>query len=315
MAHGSFLRAVAITALAVTGFGCSASHAVGPLDSGAGGDAAAPDASAPDAAAPDGGRAGDAGTEDDAAVEPDAMMFGASCRVLDAQPIICPPSSCDGPPTFFWDGARCFPIGCGECEGADCERGYDSSAECEDAHGECDASLCRATGGDWLFSELYCGHHECGRPGPSICETPTPACNCGATRNFVFGIGCLADDACPPPDPSVDPAGLCTSSGGTWEEVCCPSTCGVPCGAECLAPACTCGPLQIWDELLGCTDSSTCMERGEGEVCTTSTRCGDGMICCQHCGGPGCLPDLTCERPTCDSDPTIDICGNDLLAP
>lgn len=245
----------------------------------------------------------------------DAYVPPSACGIQDARTIVCAPGACDGPPTYFWDGSRCFPIGCGECEGADCDNGFGALAECEAAHQLCDAALCRASGGDWLSAPLYCGHHICGEPGLAICEVPTPACNCGASSAFEPGIGCVVSESCPPPDPTLSPEGLCTSTGGTWANTCCPSTCGVPCSAECLAPACTCGALQIWDEDVGCIDSSTCMERNQGEVCTVDTRCHDGLICCQHCGGAGCAPDATCEWPTCDADPNIDQCGNNLLAP
>ncbi len=307
MAHEHTWRTLTLTAIvmatAAAASGCSTSHPGSEVDAATGSDATPPE---PDAAEPDAAELRDAGT--------DALVMPGSCQAMDARAIVCPPLACDGPPTFFWDGSQCFPIGCGECEGADCEAGEASLSECMESHLHCEAAVCRATGGDWLSALLYCGHHVCGRPGLAICESPTPACNCGATRTFT-AAGCVDDPSCAPPDPSVDPESLCTSSGGTWESVCCPSTCGVPCAAECLAPACTCGALQVWDPLLGCIDSSTCMERAAGEACDENRLCDGGLVCCQRCTGVGCDPERTCAAPLCDAGPGVDVCGNDVLAP
>ena len=87
-----------------------------------------------------------------------------------------------------------------------------------------------------------------------------------------------------------------------------PSNCGA-CGR-------VCGAMEVFDTLRGCVPATECFERGAGETCDfLATRCDAGLICCQHCSGVGCAPDMTCEAPVCDAEPAIDECGNNLLAP
>ena len=241
-----------------------------------------------------------------------------SCEAMRAQAQVCPGALCDGPGSFAWDGERCVYIDCGACVGEDCDRVYPSRGECERAHHPCVPELCRSTGGDWRFWASDCDHYRCGQPSPALCIVGMPVCDCGARSVFDPIRGCVEDlSACPPPLPP-GPEMLCANTGGTWAGTCCPSTCGAPCAAACAAMACTCGPLEVWDPLRGCVESSRCHDdRLAGDPCTTtgSIRCDDGLLCCQRCGGDGCHGEPTCRAPTCDDTGRLDTCGNDRLAP
>jgi hypothetical protein len=245
----------------------------------------------------------------------DAAPLPLGCAPDDAREIVCPESGCDGPPSFAWDGTRCVPIACGACEGADCASIETSLDACRAAHATCDAELCRATDGDWQFWAEECGHHVCGVPPPQTCEVGTPVCDCGATRTFVPGVGCAPDD-CPAVDP-LPPEMLCGRTGGAWTDgICCSTTCGVFCELDCAAPGCVCGAFEVFDLVRGCVPATECFVRSEGETCTNErSRCDDGLICCQTCGGAGCEPERTCRAPVCDGDPATDVCGNNALAP
>jgi hypothetical protein len=239
----------------------------------------------------------------------------ASCAPQDAHAEICPGIVCDGYDNYAWDGERCVFIPCGTCRGADCAGLPTDRAECQRAHASCDAALCTATGGDWQFWAEECGHYECGFPVPADCRVGMPVCDCGYTRSFEPGVGCVTA-SCPDVDPQP-PEIVCGSTGGTWTEgICCPTTCGVFCDADCLSPACVCGPFQVFDSIRGCIDATECFERSAGETCTNAaTRCEGTLICCQTCTGVGCEPDSSCRAPVCDMNPDIDECGNNRLAP
>lgn len=240
----------------------------------------------------------------------------ASCAADDARGEICPDAICDGFDNYAWDGERCFRIDCGTCEGSDCGSLPTSLEACRAAHATCVPEQCRATGGEWLFFTEECEHYVCGNPQPVACIVGMPVCNCGSGRSFSPGSGCFDDATCPEVDP-LPPETLCGDTGGTWTPgICCHTTCGVMCDDDCAAPGCVCGPMEVFDSLRGCVPGLECYEREAGETCTLAhTRCGEGLLCCAHCGGAGCSPDSTCEAPTCDGDPTIDECGNNLLAP
>lgn len=254
----------------------------------------------------------DVGLEEDA---PDDAPRPVDCSPDDAHAVVCPAGICDGPDHYAWDGERCVTIPCGTCEGEDCASLPTSLDACRAAHATCDAALCTATGGDWQFWAEECGHHVCGVPPPVLCAVGMPVCDCGYERSFEPGVGCVPDE-CPVYDP-VDPQTLCGSTGGTWTTgICCPTTCGVHCDLECAAPACVCGPFEVFDAIRGCVLATECFVRGDGETCTNiHSRCEDGLICCQDCGGAGCAPERYCRAPLCDADPNIDECGNNLLAP
>lgn len=253
---------------------------------------------------------------------PDAFVPGVdagavSCAPMNASALVCPGPICDGLDPVVWDGERCVQIDCGTCVGADCGRAYRSMAECTAAQHACVPELCRSTGGDWLFWAEECLHYRCGVSVPAECLVGQPVCNCGALNVFDPVRGCIPDPTCVGDDPPPDEI-LCTSTGGRWEGVCGPSHCGTPSPLACAALACTCGPLEVWDRIRGCVESSECHTNREvGQGCSTdgSIRCQDRLVCCQSCGGAGCFGDPTCRMPTCDPSGVLDTCGNNRMAP
>ncbi len=301
--------ALVATVLAATALlGCGTSH--GPDDAGADGggrDAGEARDAGPglDAGAPaDGG--GDAG-ERDASV--------GTCGAMDARRIACPELLCDGIDLWYWSGDRCFSLDCGACEGADCDRGFVSEADCRAEHAECDASLCQASGGEWLFWGEECGHFVCGVAPPQICVIGVPVCDCGPEQLFVPGVGCQFDVSC-----TMRPGGtreeLCLMSGGTWEPICCDTECGEYCPLPCTSMACNCGPGRVYEDGRGCVQATRCYERAATESCgLPGARCEDGTICCDRCGGAGCEGRPTCRPPVCSDVPEIDECGNNRAAP
>ena len=256
----------------------------------------------------------DAGLPSDGGLPRDTGTLPLRCTPDDAREIVCPAGVCDGLDSYAWDGDRCVAIDCGTCEGADCDALPRSLEACEAAHAGCAASLCRATAGEWLFFAEECEHYVCGFPRPATCEVGGPVCDCGSGRSFG-PAGCF-EDTCPEVDP-LPPELLCPATGGVWTEgICCSTRCGVPCALACAGPACVCGDFEVFDPVRGCIQAAECFERSDGETCTNiHTRCDEGLICCQSCGGPGCAPDSFCHAPVCDSNPDIDECGNNLLAP
>lgn len=296
-------------AAGIAALGCGESHMAGG-DAGTPADAGATDAGTPwlaDACR----RCVDVGPPP---VDAGGVVF--SCAADDARAVTCPAALCDGPDSYAWDGERCLRIDCGACEGADCGVLTHSLTECEAAHSGCVPQQCRATGGEWLFFTEECEHYVCGQPQLASCEVGMPVCNCGSGRSWVDGVGCAADPGCPEVDPLPSDV-LCASTGGTWTDgICCSTTCGRFCDLDCAAPGCVCGAMEVFDSIRGCVRAAQCFEREVGETCgAMRTRCGDGLICCQHCTGVGCAPDMTCEAPVCDADPTFDECGNNLRAP
>lgn len=297
----SYLRFAPTLSLSILlAAGCGSSHS--PED-----DAGAADASN------DSGRA-DAST--DAGTDGGASDAGTEvgCDAQRAEARICADDGCDGPPQWFWNGSACSPIPCGECDGADCEAGYATSAACEAAYASCDARLCRSTGGDWQWWAEECGHFRCGFPPPVNCLVGQPVCDCGARAEFVEGEGCVAVDDCPEVDPQP-PETLCPATGGTWSPICCNTECGDYCPLPCAQDACDCGPMRVFDTLRGCVLATRCFERDLNESCGDGARCEPGTICCDQCGGAGCANMPRCIAPICDDDPAIDPCGNNLLAP
>jgi len=280
---------------------CGASHSA----SDGGTDSAVADGSTSDAGPMDSGT--DTGS-------PDAAVRG-TCDAEDARAEICPDFLCDGLSTWHWDGDHCFAIDCGACRGSDCDSAVLSQTECEATHASCDVSLCRDTGGTWAWWLPVCGPYQCGVAPPEDCEVAHLRCDCGSTGRFVDGVGCETDPACPVAVPPPTPEMLCTSTGGSWEFLCCPTVCGVPCAAACAADACNCGPTGIFDEDRGCVVGQRCLEPHVGEACSPDARCQDDTICCDDCGGAGCAGNPTCRVPVCSSDPAIDSCGNNSLAP
>jgi hypothetical protein len=314
---GTRLRLAHICALGLLLTACGTSHGVpdsGPREGDAGRGVDAGPRGDAGSAVEDAGSAGeDAGHPPADAGGPFDAGPAASCDAEDARAEVCPDALCDGPGSWHWDGERCFYIDCGACRGSDCG-GPTTQAACEAAHAACEPQLCRDTGGTWRWWDEVCGHYECGFPPPEDCLVGGPACDCGPGMRFDPSEGCVAAE-CPAIDP-LPPETLCESTGGTWTaDICCPTTCGEYCTAECLAPACVCGPREVFDSVRGCEVGQPCVERELGQSCDERTRCADGLICCDSCGGAGCAGAPTCRAPVCDSNPDIDTCGNNLLAP
>lgn len=242
----------------------------------------------------------------------DAGPRAGLCVADDARAALCPELLCDGPPRWYWSGDDCFWIDCGACEGADCARGFGSEGECMAAHASCDAALCRTSGGTWMWWTEECTHFHCGRPGPIDCVIGRPVCDCGPFRTFDEARGCVEAE-CPIPEP-IPREDLCIATGGEWGPFCCDSVCGERCADACAAMACDCPGTRTFEDARGCVEATRCHERLRGEDCEGETRCEEGTICCQHCGGPGCFGS-TCEPPTCDTDERTDICGNRVDVP
>lgn len=233
------------------------------------------------------------------------------CWPDDARAQVCPNVVCDGPPTWHWNGDRCFPIECGTCAGTDCNRGTTGHDQCEMAHQVCAPSLCRSTGGIWMWWSQECGHYACGLPPPQKCTVPTPGCNCGLSQRFDVERGCVAAPECPVFSGTED--ALCRHTGGSWENTCCHSDCGETCPEPCSTPACTCGPHQRFTSD-GCVEVAECFERRLRQSCDENTRCDPGLICCSGCGGGVCDPPV-CAPPICDREGRIDECGNGATDP
>ena len=127
-----------------------------------------------------------------------------------------------------------------------------------------DLVLCETTGGRWLDVPPHsiCGHHVCGRPRPTLCESPFAGCDCGPGRSFVEGLGCDEDPSCTRRD-------LCLATGGRI--ALCDYACGEPPDA-CAGNGCNCGPEMTFDPEEGCVEAA----------------CGfadTGRALCQHSGG------------------------------
>lgn len=239
---------------------------------------------------------------------PPDLGMTPSCAAQDARAVVCPTLFCDDVGAWHWNGDRCVYIECGACEGTDCGAGAITEGECFRSHASCVPSLCRASGGEWLFWAQECGHRECGYPVPELCEAGFPICDCGLSGVFDAARGCV-DGMCGEIDPLPRDL-LCTSTGGRWDAICCDTVCGQRCELPCAAPACDCGPSRIFDLARGCVETSRCFERTRGETCGPGARCEAGTICCERCGGAGCFGDPVCAAPTCDSDAHTDECGN-----
>ncbi len=85
----------------------------------------------------------------------------------------------------------------GQCEGARiCEP---AAPDCgNDIAGICRVNtaegLCSETGGVWHSEPGNCGHYQCGAQWLDCAGVP--GCDCGPTRNFSAGLGCVEDPAC-----------------------------------------------------------------------------------------------------------------------
>ncbi|MFK7984711.1 MAG: hypothetical protein AB8I08_01690 [Sandaracinaceae bacterium] len=306
--------------------GCALSHGLdgerrdaGPFDAGPF-DAGRPDAGRPDSGRPDSGRpdAGrpdsgvvDGGFVDSGVVDGGVVDGGApSCDPQDAAEEPCNDVVCDALDSWYWDGGTCNPVSCGTCVGDDCGLGYGSLEECEAVHSTCAAQLCTDTGGEWRWWDEVCGHYTCGFRAPDSCEVGQPACDCGLNQTFEPGVGCIDVDC---PDVDIDREVLCTTTGGSWDDICCDTVCGEYCADACIAPACACAADEVFHPVRGCERGLACMERNVGQSCTPDARCEAGSLCCDTCGGAGCAGTPMCRLPTCSGD--VDLCGNNPDAP
>lgn len=232
----------------------------------------------------------------------DAGMFVPSCEPMRAALDPCG-ASCRAVLGAFWDGARCVSY-CDECVGEDCGA-YGTVEACQADHTSCDATLCRATDGDWFNVPTLCGHHECGLPRPADCEAPTRGCNCGTGRNFQPGVGCVVDPRCPIVEPIDNRQEACVATGGRWRNDgnCGDYECGRPSPLACVSPGCDCGPERSFGSY-GCELRGACQERVAGESCDGAVVCGSGTVCCAV---GGISTTQQCEVPMCDSP--AGVCG------
>jgi hypothetical protein len=275
--------------------GCPGAHGVSDGD--AGGDSAM----GPHDAGIDGWGEGSKDANVDTGPLVDGGAHVATCDPMDAHADVCA-DACFGVTSAFWDGTSCVAAHC-DCAGTECDV-YATVEACQAEHASCDAALCTSTGGAWFDRPEWCGHFTCGFPNPDDCETPTPACDCGAYRNFVPGSGCMDGPLCELTAP-MEPDARCASTGGTWRtDICGSATCGRLSDLDCVAPGCVCGELEIFDTDRGCIRSPTCEVRELGESCTETGLCGGGSVCCVSGGASTAA---RCEAPRCD-DPS-GVCG------
>jgi hypothetical protein len=99
----------------------------------------------------------------------------------------------DEPPS----GAVAFYLVTGSSGGIESNLGTRSDGSVRPTTNPCggpsEETLCTTTGGFW---DIYsCYHYWCGQ-FPD-CDAIVPGCDCGAGRNFVDGLGCDDDPACP----------------------------------------------------------------------------------------------------------------------
>lgn len=230
-----------------------------------------------------------------------------SCGAQAVSIALCPELLCDGLPRWYWSGDECFSIDCGACVGDDCGTSWNDVSSCRAAHATCRPELCRATGGDWLAIDSFCGDFTCDRAPDVACLVGQPACSCGPNRSFDPMRGCIEVEC--PPMPTRTEQELCAETGGTWTpNICCPTHCGTRCEADCAAPACACGPDSIFDAARGCVVASECLVHGVDEVVPFGHRCQRHLATCE-CGPSGC-GETTCREPMCDRlDAGVDLCG------
>ncbi len=121
-----------------------------------------------------------------------------------------------------------------------------SDAGCTDA-----SCFCEATGGTWDVRS--CGHYECGSPPP--CAAIIPGCDCGTSRSFRAGVGCMDDPLCDCTDARCE----CENTGGTWDvSTCGHYVCGVRPSCEAIIPGCDCGASSSFRTRGGCQLDGAC---------------------------------------------------------
>ncbi len=226
--------------------------------------------------------------------------YAAGCApqaVADTQCVFCAVVADLG---WFWSGQDCFNLAGCLCAGDGCAGGFASLDECLAVESVCDASLCRATGGEW-HSELGCSWtFRCGVPTDGLCADSTillSSCNCGVGRTFVAGAGCATDPTCAPES-------FCRGSGGQWHaasECIDHFSCGQPfrvqdCPAWGLGTdTCDCGPHRNFDPARGCYGDSSCAATAQ-QICAATGGswqpsccgfiCGVEPLCARDCSFP-----------------------------
>ncbi len=231
------------------------------------------------------------------------------CEIVQS---VCDSTLCRDTGGFWIPEDLCGPCGHMECglpnpepcceAGCDCGAGrsFFAGRGCDEDPSCSRESLCIATSGTWYPEEPCgpCGDYHCGTP--SMLPCCDAGCDCGASRNFVEGRGCVLDDEC-----TFDAGDLCTRTGGTWypDAPCGPCghyICGEPSGDACCDEGCDCGPARNFDGERGCVHDEECIKRGEGSSCTrsgSSSNCRPGLVCCENCGAYSCP---TCMTPCCE---------------
>lgn len=238
----------------------------------------------------------------------------------------CDGSLCTDTGGTWIPGLTCLTCGhfvCGEappedCCGPGCDCGpgrtFVPGSGCA-PDGSCTAeALCRATDGIWYDEEPCgpCGHYHCGEPPMLGCCSP--GCDCGASRVFQEGVGCVVSEECGPTRQDI-----CTTTGGTWhpDAPCGPCgdyICSDPSGDACCDAGCDCGPYRVYEPDVGCVHSSACFDRRMGESCSGSSHgsnCRPGLVCCavsgvmasMQCVAPCCEDDLSCMEDGCPLPP------------
>jgi hypothetical protein len=238
-------------------------------------------------------------------------VFGS---VLECELVLstCDSTLCRETGGFWIPADLCGPCGHMECgmpnpeaccsAGCNCGAGrsFFAGLGCDDDPSCTRESYCIATSGTWYPEEPCgpCGDYHCGEP--SMLPCCDEGCDCGNSRNFVEGEGCVRDEEC-----ARDAGDLCTRTGGTWypNEGCGPCghyACGQPPMDACCDEGCDCGPMMNFDEERGCIPDESCIKREVGEWCWgsgSSSSCRPGLVCCDTCGFAPCP---ACAIPCCE---------------
>jgi hypothetical protein len=111
-------------------------------------------------------------------------------------------------------------------------------------------TLCLDSGGEW--EESSCGHYACGEP--PACTAIFPGCDCGPTRTFEPGLGCVENASCGDPEERA----LCEDTAGYWDLGSCGHhQCGEPPMCDAIIPGCNCGEGRSFGDE-GCADDPAC---------------------------------------------------------